>query len=81
MTIADIVGSIGVGLLLLAFALNLRGLLERDSAAYAGLNVAGAGLAALASVMINYIPFIILEATWCIVSMAALAKALSRGES
>jgi hypothetical protein len=28
------------------------------------MNIAGAGMACLASVMINYIPFILLEAVW-----------------
>lgn len=77
-TLADMIGSAGVALLLLAFALNLSGYLRRDGAIYAAMNVVGAGLAAAASVMINYIPFVILESVWCIVSIAALTKALVR---
>jgi len=38
------------------------------------MNVAGAGLACVASVLINYIPFVILEGTWTIVSLYALLK-------
>jgi hypothetical protein len=36
------------------------------------MNIAGAGMACLASVMINYIPFILLEAVWGGISVIAL---------
>lgn len=75
-SISDIVGSIGVAMLLGAFALNLLGHMKREGVAYALLNVVGAGLAAFASWLINYWPFIILEGTWCVVSLFALQRAL-----
>ncbi len=71
-TPADMVGSTGVALLLGAFALNLVGRLERTSVGYMTLNAVGAGLAALASWMIGYMPFVVLEGTWCIVSIVAI---------
>jgi len=77
-TSADIVGSLGVAILLGAFALNLFEQLKRDGVAYAGLNTIGAGLAACASWMIGYIPFVVLEGVWCLVSLVAVFRALKR---
>jgi hypothetical protein len=34
----------------------------------------GSGLACYASLLINYVPFIILEGVWCAVSIAGLIK-------
>ena len=50
MPTADWLGSAGVGLLLLAFALNLFGRLARRSRLYQGMNAMGAGLACAALV-------------------------------
>ena len=75
-TSADIIGSAGVRLLLAAFALNLAGRLETGSALHSALNMLGAGLAALASALIPYWPFVILEGAWCIVSAIAFVRAV-----
>jgi hypothetical protein len=40
------------------------------------MNIAGAGLACWSSWMIAFVPFIVLEAVWCLVAVAALAKRL-----
>ena len=69
-----IVGSIGVGLLLLAFLLNLIKRVSQDSRIYTALNVAGAGLACYSSYLISFVPFIILEGVWLAVSAIALVK-------
>ena len=71
---ADIIGSIGVFILLLAFVLNLLNKISRESLSYILMNVIGAGLACYASYLINYVPFIILEAVWTAVSIIALLK-------
>ena len=71
-----IVGSIGVGLLLLAFLLNLIKRVSQDSRIYTTLNVVGAGLACYSSYLISFIPFIILEGVWFVVSAIALIKRL-----
>ena len=68
------IGSTGVTLLLLAFFLNLFGFLSQQKAPYMLLNILGAGLAAYASWMIKFMPFVVLETTWMIVSVAALAR-------
>jgi hypothetical protein len=69
-----IVGSIGVGLLLLAYLLNLINRVSRDSRLYTALNVVGAALACYSSYLISFIPFIILEGVWFVVSVIALIK-------
>jgi len=74
MNINDWIGFTGVTILLLAFLLNLRGKLSQNDLPYILMNVIGAGLAGLASVLIHYIPFVILEGAWTLVSLVALVK-------
>lgn len=76
LTASDLIGSIGVAMLLGAFALNLLGKIAREGVTYALLNIVGAALATIASWLITYWPFIVLEGTWCIVSIFALQRAL-----
>jgi len=71
-SVADWIGIVGVTLLLVAFLLNLLNKIKQNSLTYILLNCIGAALACLASVLINYIPFVILEGTWTIVSVIAL---------
>ena len=75
---ADWVGAAGVSLLLLAFALNVFGALDRKSMSYSLINAIGAGLAAYASWLISYLPFLVLESTWCLVSLIAIASVMLR---
>ena len=72
LSLNDWIGFAGVFILLLAFLLNLIGRLSKDGLPYILLNIIGAGLACLASWLINYIPFVILEASWTLVSLWAL---------
>ncbi|MGH9766585.1 MAG: CBU_0592 family membrane protein [Blastocatellia bacterium] len=76
-----IVGSIGVGLLLLAYFLNLIKRLTQDSKLYTTLNIIGAGLACYSSYLISFIPFIILEGVWFVVSLVALINLLKPDRS
>ncbi len=78
MTIADWIGSVGVSILLVAFLLNLLKKIAQDSVSYVVMNLIGALLAGLASWMINYTPFIILEAVWVLVSMMSLVSIMRR---
>ena len=75
---AELVGSIGVGLLLLAYVLQLMRVLPAGSATYEAMNAVGAGVACLASWMLGFVPFIVLEAIWTLVSVVALARRLRR---
>jgi hypothetical protein len=81
MTTADLIGTIGVTILLLAFLLSLLKKLNQDSPTYSLLNMIGAGLACYASWMIDYLPFVFLEGTWCLVAAVALLRTLFRRRS
>ena len=72
MTMTDWVGAVGVGVLLIAFVLNVTKKVSQDSLIYILLNMSGAVIAGVASYMLNYMPFIILEAVWTVVSLIAL---------
>lgn len=65
----DIIGTIGVGLILIAYFLNIFSLIKKDGKFYFLINIVGASLACYASSLINFMPFIILEGTWAIVSI------------
>ncbi len=70
----DIIGTFGVSLILLAYFLNIFSFSPKEGKLFFIMNIIGAALACYASVLINYIPFILLEAVWCIVSIAGLIK-------
>lgn len=72
MTITDWIGSFGVFLILLAYFLNVTGKLSSKQLVFILLNLIGAILACLASILLNYWPFIILEGVWALVSIYAL---------
>lgn len=74
MTQTDIIGFIGVAILLIVYFLNLNNKIEKDSLVYLQMNFIGAGLACLASILMNYLPFIILEGSWSIVSAIGIFK-------
>lgn len=74
MPFAQIIGSAGVGMLLLAFFLNLFGLLEAQARKYQALNFLGAGLSCYASYLIGFVPFVVLEATWSAAALFALVR-------
>lgn len=70
----DIIGSAGVFMVLAAYFLNIFSLLPKEGKWFFILNIAGAALACYASLLINYVPFVVLEGTWCLVSVVAFAK-------
>ena len=70
----DCIGFVGVAVLLVAFLLNLFKKLSTNCLAYILMNITGAGLACLASILIRYIPFIILEGAWTLVSVMAFVS-------
>jgi hypothetical protein len=74
MTAGELTGTIGVTLLLLAFALNLAGRLGSSSKSYLLLNILGAALAGLSSYLIAFWPFVVLEGVWAVSSFVALVK-------
>jgi len=72
MSSLDWVGFIGVFQILLAYILNISGVLNKGNLIFILLNLSGASMACLASVWMDYIPFIILEGVWALVSLIAL---------
>ncbi|HEX4956986.1 MAG TPA: hypothetical protein VFV46_02310 [Lacibacter sp.] len=70
----DLIGTSGVGLILLAYFLNLFSLIPKDGKLFFLMNIVGSALACYASVLIDYVPFIVLEAVWCLVSIAGFYK-------
>ena len=81
MNLVDWIGFIGVFLILLAYFLQTIRRIEATSIYYILLNLFGAILACSASVLLKYIPFIILEGAWAIVSLFSLFKILKRNNS
>ncbi len=71
-TTGEILGSAGVTLLLIAFLMNLAKRWKQESLPYILLNTFGAALACASSLVIQFIPFIILEGIWTLVSLVAL---------
>jgi hypothetical protein len=74
MELSTAIGTVGVSLLLLAFLLNLFRIVSEESLAYIILNIFGAGIACIASIMIEFVPFIVLEIIWVLVGVAGLIK-------
>jgi len=72
----DIIGAIGVGLILIAYFCSIFNWIDGKGKLFYVLNIVGAGLACYASWLINYWPFVILEGTWCLVSIVGLFKSL-----
>ena len=74
MNLSNWIGTIGVTVLLIAFALNILKKITPESNIYLSLNIIGAGLAGISSYMINFWPFVILESVWVLASIMALIK-------
>lgn len=74
MTFSDWIGSIGVAILLIAFVLILTNKISKSGMTYLFMNFIGSLLAGIASYLIHYIPFIILEAAWMLASLFGIWK-------
>ena len=77
MSYENIIGVIGVGLLLMAYFLETAKFIENNGKLYYVMNIFGAALACYASFLIPYLPFVILEGIWTIVSIFGLMKAMN----
>lgn len=80
MSVSEGIGSAGVALLLLAFILNLFGLMRTGGVVYQLLNFVGAAASCYASVLIAFRPFVVLEATWSLVALVGLIKTVAAGK-
>ncbi len=84
MNVSVLLGSLGVGILLVAYVLNLIRIIRTDSIVYGLLNFAGAGIACIASCIIRFYPFVILEGVWTVLSLVTVTKTvfrLTRGQA
>ncbi|MDD5503566.1 MAG: hypothetical protein PHH26_08945 [Candidatus Thermoplasmatota archaeon] len=68
------IGIAGVGLLLVAFFLNIFKILSQETKTYAIMNIIGGALACYYSWVSGTIPFVVLEGVWAIASVAGLAR-------
>jgi hypothetical protein len=78
MSLADVIATIGVSTLLVAFILNTRNLVPPANRLYNILNIIGAGLCGYSAYLIGFYPFVILEAVWATVATIALLRSVSR---
>lgn len=76
MNLTDWIGATGVTILLVAYFLNLMNKVSQQDLSYILMNFVGAALACCASILLRYMPFIILEGAWTLVSLIALIKNL-----
>lgn len=68
MNIINILGSVGVALMLVPYFLNLIKKLSVDSLWYSGLNFLGSFSCAIYSYYIEAYPLVVLEGTWAVMS-------------
>ena len=69
-------GTIGVGLVLFAYFLNTMKYIPVNGKLFYVLNSIGGALSCYAALLINFWPFVILEAVWTIVSVYGLMKTM-----
>ena len=74
MNYIDWLGFVGVLQILLAYFLNVTKKVNTNNLVFILLNLVGASFACLASILLNYIPFVILEGIWAVVSFYSLIK-------
>jgi hypothetical protein len=72
MSYPDIVTSCGVFFILLAFLLTTFNKVSMKSYTYFIINIIGGGLALYGSILINSVPFAILEGVWTIVAIIGI---------
>jgi hypothetical protein len=72
MNLPDIINSVGVSLILLAFLLLTLKKVNSQSTLYNVLNLAGAALACYGSILIGAVPFVVLEGIWALVAVYGL---------
>ena len=76
MTYNDWIGTIGVGLVLVAYFLNTLKWIPENGKLFFVLNTIGGALSCYAAVLLDFMPFVILEAIWTIVSVYGLIKTM-----
>ncbi len=77
---SDIIASIGVIILLIAFLLNMFKKVSAQSRIYTSMNFIGAGICCFSSYLINFYPFVVLEGIWAAFALYSLFN-VPRGTS
>lgn len=78
MSTTDIIGTIGVSLILIAYFLNIFSLIKKDGILFYVLNIFGGAIACFSSYLISFWPFVVLEGTWSVISIIALLNSIKK---
>lgn len=76
MTYNDIIGTIGIALILFAYFLNTMRYIPVNGKFFYVLNSIGGALSCYAALLITFWPFVILEAVWTLVSIYGLMRTM-----
>ena len=74
MTYNDWMGTIGVGLVVLAYFFNIMKWIPVNGKLFFLLNTIGGALSCYAAVLIDFLPFVVLEGIWTLVSIYGLIR-------
>lgn len=66
MTLSDLIGTIGVGMLLIAFVLNQHRTISEHSRPFLAMNLFGALLCGYSAWLVRFMPFVVLETVWAL---------------
>jgi hypothetical protein len=74
MKLSDVIASLGVIILLIAFLLNLYKKISANSRGYCAMNFIGAAMCGVSSYMISFYPFVVLESIWAGFALVSFFK-------
>ncbi len=74
MSLGDLIGTIGVSTLLIAFVLNQQRKLSEHSRPFLTMNLAGAALCACSAWLVKFYPFLVLESVWAVIAAWGLFR-------
>jgi hypothetical protein len=81
LTFYDLIGSVGVGIIIITYLLLQTAKLRSDSLAYSSLNAVGAGLIAFSLIFnFNFSAFIV-ELFWFLISLYGMSRYFLRKDS
>ena len=81
MSTNDLVGTLGVGLVLIAYFLNIFSFIKKDGILFFNLNIIGGAISCYAATLIEFWPFIILEGIWTFVSIVGLVNTIKKPQA
>ncbi|MGL2965256.1 CBU_0592 family membrane protein [Flavobacterium sp. XGLA_31] len=81
MNTTDLIGTLGVSLILIAYFMNIFSLIKKDGLLFYVLNILGGAIACFSSYLIRFWPFVVLEGTWALISIVALLKSIKKPQA